>query len=66
MTLNKRIASVNFLIIALILFIAAINGNAGDENEEIIIGSMRSIIEKQADTNYVEGNINIPSNRNPR
>ncbi len=59
MTLNKRIASVNLLLIVLIVFIIAVNGNARDKNE-IIMGSMKSIIEKQADTNYIEGNINVP------
>ncbi len=60
MTLNKRIASVNLLLIALLLFIVAINGNARDKNEEIIMGSMKSIIEKKADADYIEENINFP------
>lgn len=59
MTLNKRIMSVNLLIFALILFIVAINGNAGNKNEEVIMGSMKSLIKKQAFASYIEGNINI-------
>lgn len=60
MTLNKRIASVNFLIIALILFIAAINNNARKKNDEVIMDSMKSIIEKQTAVKYIERSISIP------